>query len=98
MAKKKPVYTGSGYSVWSFGRLIREAENVARWNPWVAHAWMEEARNKLSLDAPFYREFNSTAQRINYRWALLKKFRWFDEVEFWELDGVSYKTTYIEYI
>lgn len=98
MAKRKHVYTGSGYSVWSFGRLIREAENVARWNPWVAHAWMEEARNRLSLDVPYYSEFNYTAERINAHWELLKKFPWFDEGEFWELDGQVHKTTYIEYI
>lgn len=98
MTKRKAIYTGSGYNVWPFSRLIREAENVARWNPWVAHAWMEEAKNCLSLDLPYYSEFNEVAQRINARWALLKRFHWFNEGDFWELDGTIHKTTYIEYV
>lgn len=77
-------YDNIGYSNWSIRRTISEAENVARWNPWLAHEWMEEALNQLSLDNPFYSEYNNAVDRINYRWELLKKFEWFNEGEFWQ--------------
>lgn len=76
-------YSASGYSVWDVRRTIREAESVARWNPWLAHAWMEEARNELSLEKPFFKEFDAAAERINARWAYMSKLRWFDPIEFW---------------
>ena len=43
MAKAKPVQFGTltGYNDWGVMRTIREAENIARWNPWKAHEWME---------------------------------------------------------
>ena len=101
MAKKQSVpskYTAPGYVVWSFGRTIREAENVSRWNPWLAHAWMEEARDMLSLDRPFFTEYNACVDRINYYWSRLPMFRWYDEHTFWTNDGFSYTPTYLTHI
>jgi hypothetical protein len=100
MAKRKralpPRYSSAGYSVWSIRRTIAEAENVARWNPWLAHAWMEEARDQISLDNPFYTEFDEAVDRINAYWISLYKYRWFRETDFWEKDGFNHPPTYIE--
>lgn len=99
MAKRKTLpakYSAVGYSVWDIRRTIREAENVARWNPWLAHAWMAEARDALSLDNPFFTEFDSAVQRINARWKLLEQFHWFNSLEFWMLEGEHYAPTYLE--
>jgi hypothetical protein len=98
MAKRRTMpakYSAVGYAVWETRRTIREAENVARWNPWLAHAWMEEARDELSLDRPFFSEFDAAVDRINARWQLLLRFHWFDSVEFWKLDGESFPPTYL---
>lgn len=86
---KKKVYThlSSGYDSWGIIRTLREAENIARWNPWIAHAWMEEARQEISLDKPFFNEFDAAVDRINAHWILLQKFHWFDEAAFWEYNG-----------
>lgn len=100
MAKRNtvpPKYSAVGYAVWDTRRTIREAENVSRWNPWLAHAWMEEAREELSLDKPFFTEFDAAVDRINARWRLLMQFHWFDAVEFWKLNGESYSPAYLSY-
>jgi hypothetical protein len=99
MARKVKLpakYSATGYSVWDVRRTIREAENVARWNPWLGHAWMEEARNELSLDKPFFNEYDEAVKRINSRWLLLTSFAWFDQINFWSLDGESYPVTLLE--
>lgn len=99
MAKRKttlPPRYSAGYAVWSIRRTIAEAENIARWNPWLAHAWMEEARDQISLENPFYKEFDDAVHRINNYWRSLYKYRWFKEADFWEKDGFSYPPTYIE--
>jgi hypothetical protein len=102
MAKRKAYlpdkYSSAGYSDWPIRRTISEAVNVARWNPWLAHAWMEEARNQISLDNPFYQEFDDAAAKINAYWRSLPKYRWFNEDAFWERDGMSYHPTYIQLI
>jgi len=98
MKKEPSKYANFGYSVWDTRRIIREAENVSRWNPWLAHAWMDEAKNSLSLDRPFYSEFDAAVDRINYRWSLLKRFDWFDEGDFWKCDDKPNYTTYLEKI
>jgi hypothetical protein len=90
-------YSATGYSVWNIRRTIREAENVARWNPWLAHAWMNEARDALSLDAPFFTEYDQAVERINNRWKLLEQFHWFNSIDFWKLDGEEYSPTYLLY-
>ena len=98
MAKGNHVpgrHTASGYSVWPTRRTISEAENVARWNPWLAHAWMNEALDELSLERPFFNEYDDAVARINARWQLLEQFHWFNVVEFWKLDGESFSPTYL---
>ena len=58
--------SGGGYTVWSVLRTIREAENIARWNPWLAHDWMEEARDRLDIySAPYHEEYDAAVNRIN---------------------------------
>lgn len=89
-------YGSAGYVDWDIRRTIREAENVARWNPWLAHAWMEEAHNQLSLDKPFFREFDEAVERINARWRIMRTFRWFNETEFWELNGQQRSPIYLK--
>lgn len=100
MAKKRSSlpakYGSAGYADWDIRRTIREAENVARWNPWLAHAWMEEAHNQLSLDKPFFREFDEAVERINARWRILRNFIWFNEAEFWELEGEPMPPKYLK--
>ena len=100
MAKKSVFlpekYSSAGYSDWDIRRTIREAENVSRWNPWLAHAWMEEALNQLNLDKPFYREYDEAVARINARWRILRTFRWFNESQFWELNGEHMPVTYLK--
>jgi hypothetical protein len=99
MARKVKLpakYSATGYSVWDVRRTIREAENVSRWNPWLAHAWMEEARNELSLDKPFFSEYDQAVERINARWKLLSTFLWFDETSFWTLEGEHFPVTFLE--
>jgi hypothetical protein len=86
-------YSNAGYSVWPIRRTISEAVNISRWNPWLAHAWMEEARNQLSLDNPFYSEYNQAVERINQYWLNMRNFIWFDETEFWALNGETYPLT-----
>jgi hypothetical protein len=100
MAKKQylpPKYSASGYANWDLKRTIREAENVARWNPWLAHAWMNEARDQLSLDRPFFQEYDDAVTRINARWILMRQFRWFDETSFWSFDGEALPPTLLSY-
>ena len=92
MAKTKPspFGTGTGYSDWSVLRTIREAENIARWNPWKAHEWMEEARNRLDIyDAPYHDQFESAVQSINALWRANSKCHWYDAKEFWKDGKVS---------
>lgn len=96
--KVPPKYSNAGYSVWSVRRTIAEAINVSRWNPWLAHAWMEEARNQLSLDKPFYSEYNEAVRKINAYWLNLTKCRWYNEVEFWAVNGETYNLTLLEEI
>lgn len=88
----------SGYNSWSIKRTLREAHNIARWSPWHAHAWMEEARDALSLDYPFYSDYNRVAEEINCYWVHLRRYRWYNEAEFWSIDGEPQHIKLIEYI
>lgn len=100
MARKRSLpakYSATGYSVWELRRTIREAENISRWNPWLAHAWMNEARDELSLEKPFFSEYDAAVSRINAYWLMLTKFHWFNEIDFWSLEGESYPITLLEY-
>ena len=100
MARKNSLparHSATGYAVWDVRRTIREAENISRWNPWLAHAWMEEALNEISLDKPFFTEYDEAVSRINAYWLMLAKQRWFDETNFWSLEGESYPLTLLKY-
>lgn len=92
--RKKAIPTG-GYSSWSTARTLREAENVSRWNPWLAHLWMEEARNSINLDNPLYTDFNDVAARINSYWRIISRFHWYNEETFWEAIDRPPTRTYI---
>jgi hypothetical protein len=100
MAKRKiylpEKYSSAGYSDWGIKRTIREAENVARWNPWLAHAWMMEARNELSLEKPFFTEFDEAVKRINAMWAKRRYYRWYNEADFWAIEGEPRAPQYLE--
>lgn len=96
MPKEKILYNITGYNSWSIRRTISEAEHVARWNPWVAHAWMEEARQNITLDFPFYEEFDSACARINARWKNKEIYSWFSVDEFWKKDKQIMDPIYLE--
>lgn len=89
MAKAKPIQFGTvtGYHDWSVIRTIREAENIARWNPWKAHEWMEEACTRLDLlNAPYHIEYDDAVHRINALWRANSRCHWYDAKTFW-MDG-----------
>lgn len=84
MAKKERILYGiKGFSSWPVRRYINEAENVARWSPWAGISWMEDARQQLSLDTPFYKEFDQACARINARWKNKERYTWFNLSDFW---------------
>ena len=60
------VSTGD-YSDWGIKRTIREAENVARWNPWKAHEWMNEARDRMDLDNMFFDFYNAVRNALSLK-------------------------------
>lgn len=97
MAREERILYGvKGYSSWSIRRTISEAENIARWKPWIAHKLMEEARNAITLDAPFYKEFDEACARINARWKNKEQYNWFNVVEFWKIDKQVMQPCYLE--
>lgn len=99
MVNAKPIPYGSitGYNEWSVRRTIREAENIARWSPWKAHEWMQEARDRLDLwNAPFHDEFDAAVHRINKLWRTNATTRWYDQKEFWRDGKTSRPPKYLE--
>jgi hypothetical protein len=101
MPKKQTLFSntyGAGYCDWGIKRTIREAENISRWNPWLAHQWMDEAHDRISLDDPYYSDFNNAVERINYSWLRMHRFRWFNESSFWTKDGEVLGLTLLEAI
>jgi len=98
-AKTLPFGSGGGYTVWSVIRTIREAENIARWNPWLAHDWMEEARNRLDIyEAPYHEQYDIAVKRINALWKSNAQCHWYDAKEFWKKGKVSYPPKMLETI
>lgn len=100
MKKKQtlpPKYKATGFTDWGIKRTIREAENVARWNPWLARAWMAEALEQLSLEAPYFTEYDSAVTRINAYWTNMARFRWYNPDDFWSLEGEIYEPQYLKY-
>ena len=91
MAKaKQSVLTRIGYSDWSVRRTIDEAENIALWQPWIAHEWMEEAAARLDIVyAPHHDYYDAAVKRINAYWKQHRRYRWFNEREFWK-NGKTY--------
>ena len=87
MPKKKDT-TGnliSGYDDWSVTKLIDEAKNVARWNPWLAHQWMKEAANRIN-SIEQYRlidKHDDAVDQINAYWRMISKMRFYDAKTFW---------------
>jgi hypothetical protein len=99
MAKASPLPYGSntGYTDWGVLRTIREAENIARWNPWLAHEWMEEARNRLDIySAPYHEQYDTAVRRINALWKSNSQCHWYDAKEFWKRGKVSYPPKMLE--
>ena len=93
MAKaKQTVLTRIGYSDWTVRRTIDEAENIARWQPWICHEWMEEAAARLdNVYAPHHDYYDAAVKRINAMWKKHRQYRWFNEREFWK-DGKTYQS------
>jgi len=83
MARSTPKFSPGGYSVWSVRRTMREAVNVARFSPWCAVDWMNEAKDRISLENPLFEEFDEAADRINALWRSYEKMYWYDVREFW---------------
>lgn len=83
MARSSPKFSPGGYTVWSVRRTIREAVNVARFAPWCAIEWMEEARDRISLENPLYDEFDEGVNRINAIWRSYERMHWYNPREFW---------------
>ena len=99
MAKSslKQDWFHSGYNVWSVRRTIDEARNIARYSPWKAHEWMEEARNRLDIyEAPFHEQFDAAVHEINALWRSLERYSWFNKREFWTKGKIQHPPTYLE--
>ena len=90
MAKAKPTFNTGGYSEWTVRRTLREAENAARWSPWCAVKWMEEARNRISIYDPFFDEYDKSANRINALWRSYEKYIWYEARAFWRQGNISH--------
>jgi len=90
MAKNKTILNVGGYTTWGVIRTLRESENAARWSPWSAIAWMEEARDMISLDNPLYDEFDKAANKINALWKSYEKHHWYDARTFWARNGIAH--------
>ena len=99
MAKAKPTpFMPAGYSDWPIRRCIAEAVNVCRYSPWKAHEWMEEARNLISMQYPFYDDYDNAVDTINRTWRSFEKYQWYDAREFWKRGNVSCPAQYLKRI
>ena len=78
-----------GYSTWGIRRTLQEALNVARYSPWTAIKWMEEAKDFIDIHSPFYEQYDDTARKINALWKSYEKYHWYDAREFWVKDRVK---------
>lgn len=86
MPKKREVEKYfSVYSDWSIEKTMSEARNVARWNPWVAHTWMDECRNRMNISEHYELmvKYDRVATEINNFWRSLQSKRYYDKKEFW---------------
>ena len=73
-----------GYSPWAKKHTINQAKNVARWNPWLAHEWMDEAARGLSIDHfDLIEYYDKVADEINLNWKTRTRYRFYNQKEFW---------------
>ena len=86
MAKKATYNSLIKYNDWSARKLIDEARNVARWNPWIAHDWMREASYQITgIEQYRLMEYHDAAvEEINAWWRMLTRMRFYKEKEFWQ--------------
>ena len=80
------------YSDWGIKRTIREAENVARWNPWKAHEWMNEARDRMDLDNMFFDEYDRPL--VLSSWLVSNASTWTSAASYTQASYVSYSGKY----
>ena len=74
----------TGYSPWPKRYTMDQAKNVARWNPWMAHDWMDEAARGLSIDHFDLIEYHDkVVDEINQGWKNRTKYRFYNQKEFW---------------
>ena len=74
----------TGYSPWPKKYTIDQAKNVARWNPWMAHDWMDEAARGLSIDHFDLIEYHDkVANQINTDWRNRVRYRFHNQKDFW---------------
>ena len=74
----------TGYSPWPKRYTIDQAKNVARWNPWLAHEWMNEASRSLSIEDYILIEYHDKiADQINTDWRNRTKYHFHNQKEFW---------------
>ena len=85
MPRKKPQSKlVRGYSAWTKKKLMNEAKNVARWNPWLAHDWMKEATDGLTMDEYELVEYHDkVAGEINAHWKMISGMSYFNPKTFW---------------
>ena len=82
--KKQESKLTTGYSNWSKRKLINEAVNVARWNPWLAHDWMTEATNGISIENfDLIDHHDTAASKINDHWNKISRMFYYDAKVFW---------------
>jgi hypothetical protein len=87
MGKKSPVYKYlPGYSGWSLYKIVHESKNVGRWNPWLAHEWLDEVAVKCTIDVDNWKIIEKHDEAVDYLnayWQSLPKMRYYNEKEFW---------------
>lgn len=82
--KTEQVNLIKGYSPWPKRYTMDQAKNVARWNPWMAHDWMDEAARGLSIDHFDLIEYHDkVADEINQGWKNRTRYRFYNQKEFW---------------
>ena len=96
MVKAKPTLSMGGYSTWGIRRTLQEALNVARYSPWTAIKWMEEAKDFIDIHSPFYEQYDDTARKINALWKSYEKYHWYDAQDFWKKGTVKHQAQTIK--
>jgi hypothetical protein len=71
-----------GLNTWNFYQVVREAPNVARWNPNLAIDWMEELKIHIQ-NATQIKSWNQSAEKINFTIDFLEKSGKVKHEEYW---------------